>query len=155
MDNLTDRERDSESNEFTENGDNRLTETGWKDEREYLFNGKGIEENEEYIGRTEKEMDTDIDWSTDSNTNPILDSIYTLASAAEIIRKPTTKTPRQTRNKKKGLGQREDDHSRDYQNNNHSTTDHLCNKTKVPVSNHRAERNYMIIKNTNMGNKPR
>ena len=63
-------------------------------------------------------MDTDADWSTDSNTNPLLDSMYTLASAAEIIRKPTTKTPRQTRNKKKGLGQREDDHSGDYQNNN-------------------------------------
>lgn len=118
IDNQTDRERDSESSKFTENGDNRFTETGWEDERKYLFNGKGIEENEQYIGRTEKEMDTDIDWSTDSNTNPLLDGIYTLASAAEIIRKPTTKMPRQTRNKKKGLGQREDDHSGDYQNNN-------------------------------------
>lgn len=118
MDNQTDRERDSESNKFTENGDNRLTETGWENERKYLFNGKGIEENEEYIGRTKKEMDTDIDWSTDSGANPLLDSIYTLASAAEIIRKPTTKIPRQAKNKKKGLGQREDDHSGDYQNNN-------------------------------------
>lgn len=118
VDNQTDRERNTESNEFTENGDNGFTETGWEDERKYLFNGKGIEENKQYIGRTEKEMDTDTDWSTDSGTNPLLDSIYTLASAAEIIRKPTTKTPRQTRNKKKGLGQREDDHSGDYQNNN-------------------------------------
>lgn len=106
------------TNGFTENGDNRFTETGWEDERKYLFNGKGIEENGQYIGTTEKEMDTDIDWSTDSNTNPFLDSIYTLASAAEIIRKPTTKTPRQAKNKKKGLGQRENDHSGDYQNNN-------------------------------------
>lgn len=89
-----------------------------QNERKYLFNGKGIEEDEQYIGRTEKEMDTDIDWSTDSNTNPLLDSIYTLASAAEIIRKPTNKIPRQAKNKKKGLGQREDDHSGDYQNNN-------------------------------------
>lgn len=106
-----------QSNGFTESGDNRLTETGWEDERKYLFNEKGIEENEEYIGRSEKEMDADIDWSTDSNTNPILDSIYTLASAAELIRKPTTKIPRQAKNKKKGLGQREDDHSGDNQNN--------------------------------------
>lgn len=106
------------SSRFTENGNNGFTETGWEDERKYLFNGKGTEENEQYIERTEKEMDTDTDWSTDSDTNPLLDSIYTLASAAEIIRKPTTKTPRQTRNKKKGLGRREDDHSGDYQNNN-------------------------------------
>lgn len=106
-----------QSNGFTENGDNRFTETGWEDERKYLFNGKGTEENEQYIGRAEKEMDADIDWSTNNNTNPILDSIYTLASAAEIIRKPTAKTPRQAKNKKKGLGQRDDDHSGDYQNN--------------------------------------
>lgn len=118
VDNQTDSERDSESNKFTENGDNRFTETGWEDERKYLFNGETTEEDGQYIGRTEKEMDTDIDWSTDSNTNPLLDSIYTLASAAEIIRKPTTKTPRQAKNRKKGLGQREDDHSGDYQNNN-------------------------------------
>lgn len=106
------------SSGFTENGDNRLTETGWENERKYLFNGEAIEEDGQYIGSTEKEMDTDTDWSTDSNTNPILDSLYTLASAAEIIRKPTPKTPRQAKNKKKGLGQREDDHSGDYQNNN-------------------------------------
>ncbi len=110
--------RTENSDRFTENGDNGITETGWEDERKYLFNGETTEEDGEYIGRTEKEMATDIDWSTDSNTSPILDSIYTLASAAEIIRKPIAKTPRQTRNKKKGLGQREDDHSGDYQNNN-------------------------------------
>ena len=118
VDNQTNRERDTESSGFFENGDNRLTETGWEDERKYLFNGETTEEDGQYIGKTEKEMDTDINWSTNSGANPILDSIYTLASAAEIIRKPTTKTPRQTRNKKKGLGQREDDHSGDYQNNN-------------------------------------
>ncbi len=118
VDNQTDRERDTKSNEFTENGNNRFTETGWEDERKYLFNGKGIEESDQYIGRAEKEMDADTDWSADSNTNPVLDSLYTLTSAAEIIRKPTTKTPRQTKNRKKGLGQREDDHSGDYQNNN-------------------------------------
>lgn len=63
-------------------------------------------------------MDTDTGWSTDSSANPIFDSLYTLATATEIIRKPTTKTPRQAKNKKKGLGQREDDHSGNYQNNN-------------------------------------
>lgn len=110
--------RTQESSRFTENGDKGFTETGWKDERKYLFNEETTEEDGQYIGTTEKEMDTDIDWSTDSSTNPLLDSIYTLASAAEIIRKPTTKTPRQAKNKKKGLGQREDDHSGNYQNNN-------------------------------------
>lgn len=106
------------SNEFSESEYRRFTETGWEFEREYLFNRKATEENGEYIGRTEKEMDTDTNWSTGSNTNPILDSLYTLASVAEIIRKPTNKTQRQTQSKKKGLGQREDDHSGDYQNNN-------------------------------------
>lgn len=52
VDNQTDRQRDTESNEFTENRDNGFRETGWEDEREYLFNGKGIEEDEQYIGRT-------------------------------------------------------------------------------------------------------
>lgn len=118
VDNQTDRKRDSESSGSTENGDNGFTETGWEDERKYLFNGETTEEDGQYIERSKKEMDTDTDWSTDNGTNPLLDSIYTLASAAEIIRKPTPKTPRQTRNKKKGLGQREDDHSGDYQNNN-------------------------------------
>ena len=106
------------SSGFTENENNRFRETGWEDEREYLYNGETTEENGIYIGRAEKEMDTDTGWSTDSNTSPILDGIYTLASAAEIIRKPTSRIPRQTRNRKKGLGQREDDHSGDYQNNN-------------------------------------
>ncbi|MCM1114339.1 MAG: hypothetical protein NC397_02450 [Clostridium sp.] len=63
-------------------------------------------------------MAADTDWSTDSNASPILDSLYALASAAEIIQKPITKTPRQSKNRKKGLGQRDDDHSGDYQNNN-------------------------------------
>lgn len=106
------------SSGFTENGDNRFTETGWESEREYLFNGKTTEEDGQSVERTENEMATDTDWSTDSSTSPIFDSLYTLASAAKIIRKPTTKTPKPIRNKKKGLGQREDDHSGDYQNNN-------------------------------------
>lgn len=102
------------SNGFSEIEDRGFRKTGWEFEREYLFNGKATEESGQYIRTAEKEMDTDIDWRTDSNTSLILDSLYTLASAAEIIRKPTTKTPRQTKNKKKGLGQREDDHSGDY-----------------------------------------
>lgn len=118
QDSKSDNSRTEESNRFAENGDNGSTETGWEDERKYLFNGETTQQDEQYIGRTEKEMDADTDWSTDSNTNPILDSLYTMASAAEIIRKPTTKIPRQAKSKKKGLGQREDDHSGDYQNNN-------------------------------------
>ncbi|MFR5875892.1 MAG: relaxase/mobilization nuclease domain-containing protein [Eubacterium sp.] len=106
------------SSEFTENRDNGFRETGWESEREYLFNEKATEENGQSIRRTEKEMDADTDWSTDSDTNPLWDSLYTIASAAEIIRKSTTKIPRQSKNRKKGLGQRENDHSGDYQNNN-------------------------------------
>ena len=116
--NQRDKERTSISKKQLDDRDNGFRETGWEDERKYLFNGETTEEDGQYIGKTEKEMDTDIDWSTDSGANLILDSIYTLASATEIIRKPTTKIPRQTKNKKKGLGQREDDHSGDYQNSN-------------------------------------
>ena len=118
VDNQTDRERNSKSNESIENGDNGFTETGWEPEREYLFNENRTEEDRKYIRKAEEEMDTNTDWSSDSNTDPVLDGMYTLASATKIIKKPTSKTPRHTRNKKKGLGQREDDHSGDYQNNN-------------------------------------
>ena len=118
VDNQTDRERNSKSSESIENEDNGFEETGWESEREYLFNGEATEEDGQYIGTTEKEMDTDTDWSTDSSANTILDGIYTLASAAELMQKPTNRIPRQARNKKKGLGQRDDDHSGDYQNNN-------------------------------------
>ena len=84
-------------------------------EREYLF-GNGS--NEQYDKSTEEEMVTVTDWNTNSDTNSIMDGIYTLANATEIIERPTNKTPRSIRSKKKGLGQREDDHSGDYQNNN-------------------------------------
>ena len=110
--------RADKSNGFSKSEDNGFRETGWESEREYLFNGKATEENGQSIGRTKKEMDANNDWSTNSNRNPILDGIYTMANAAEIIRKPTNKTPRQAKNKKKGLGQKEDDHRGDYQNNN-------------------------------------
>jgi len=105
-------------NRFFESEDKGFRETGWESEREYLFNGKAIEEDGQSIGRTENEMDTDTDWSTDGDRNPLWDSLYAIASAAEIIRKPTTKILRQVKNKKKGLGQRDDDHGGDYQNNN-------------------------------------
>ena len=107
--------RNSLPNEYDENGIHRYTETGWEVEREYLFgNGSG----ERYNESTEEKMVTDTNWNTDSDTNCIMDGIYTLANAAEVIEKPTSKTPRSIRNKKKGIGQREDDHSGDYQNNN-------------------------------------
>ena len=107
--------RDYLPNEYDENGIQRYSETGWEAEREYLF---GNESDEQYSESTEEEMVTDTNWNTNSDTDRIMDGIYTLANAAEIIERPTSKTPRSTRNKKKGLGQRGDDHSGDYQNNN-------------------------------------
>lgn len=77
-------------------------------------------------------MDTDIDWSTDSNTNPLLDSIYTLASAAEIIRKPTTKTPRQAKNRKKVLEKEKMTIVEIIRITMNSTTYHQCNQNKSP-----------------------
>lgn len=105
-------------NEFFEKGDKGFRETGWESEREYLFNRERYGESEQYAKTTENEMDTVNNRSTDSSANPIINSIYTIARVAEIIRKPTTRIPKQPRNKKKGLGQIEDNHSGDYQNNN-------------------------------------
>ena len=107
--------RDDLPNEYDENGIHRYSETGWEVEREYYF---GNRSNEQYDKSAEERTNTVTDWNTDSDTNSIMDGIYTLASVAEIIKKPTNKTPRSIRNKKKSLGQREDDHSGDYQNNN-------------------------------------
>ena len=107
--------RDSQPNGYDENGINRSTETGWEEARKYLFSNGS---DEQYDERPEEKMVTVTDWNTGSDTNCIMDGIYTLANAAEIIERPISKTPRSIRNKKKGLGQREDDHSGDYQNNN-------------------------------------
>ena len=110
-----DNKRDGLPNEFDENGIQRYSETGWEAEREYLF---GNESNKQHDGPTEEGADVVTDWNTDSDTDCIMDGIYTLANAAEIIKRPTNKIPRQTKDRKKGLGQREDDHCGDYQNNN-------------------------------------
>ena len=110
-----DNKRDGLPNEFDENGIHRYSETGWEAERECLFSNGS---NEQYDESTEEEMDTVTDWNTDSDTNCIMDGIYTLANVAETIERSTNQTPRSIRNKKKGLGQRDDDHSGDYQNNN-------------------------------------
>ena len=115
FDSQSDRESNTISDKPNHDGDSGSAETGWEAEREYLF---GNRSNEQYDESTEEEMVTVIDRNTDSDTDRIMDGIYTLASATEIIEQPTNKTPRSTRNKKKGLGQREDDHSGDYQNNN-------------------------------------
>ena len=111
----TDNGRDYLPNEYDENGIHRYPETGWEAEREYFFSNGS---DEQYDESTEEEMAAVTDWNTNSDTGRIMDGIYTLANAAEIIERPTSKTPRSIRNKKKGLGQREDDHSGDYQNNN-------------------------------------
>ena len=111
----TDNGRDYLPNEYDENGIHRYPETGWEAEREYFFSNGS---DEQYDESTEEEMAAVTDWNTNSDTGHIMDGIYTLANAAEIIERPTSKTPRSIRNKKKGLGQREDDHSGDYQNNN-------------------------------------
>ena len=111
----TDNGRDDFPNGYDENGINQSTETGWEEARKYLFSNGS---DEQYDERLEEEMVTITNWNTDSDTNCIMDGIYTLANAAEIIEKPINKIPRQAKNRKKGLGQREDDHSGDYQNNN-------------------------------------
>lgn len=111
----TDNGRDIQSSEYDENGINQSTETGWEEARKYLF-GNGADK--QYGERPEEEMATVTDWNTNSDTNIIMDGIYTLARATEIIERPTSKTPKSVHNKKKGLGQREDDHSGDYQNSN-------------------------------------
>lgn len=115
FDSQSNRESNTISDKPNYDGDIGSAETGWEAEREYLF-GNGS--NEQYDESTEEGMVAVTDWNTNSDTDRIMDGIYTLANAAEIIEKPTNRIPRSIRNKKKGLGQREDDHSGDYQNNN-------------------------------------
>lgn len=93
--------------------------TGWENEREYLFSGKRDEQKCRTFSKIDDEEMAAIDDSDSvSNTDPVISGLYALASAAEMIRQPKAKTLKPIRNKKKGIGQREDDHSGDYQDNN-------------------------------------
>lgn len=93
--------------------------TGWKTEREYLFSDKRDEQQYRTFSKSDDEEMSAVDDSDSvSNTDPFVSGLYALASAAEMIRQPKAKTPKPVRNKKRRIGQREDDHSGDYQNNN-------------------------------------
>lgn len=93
--------------------------TGWETEREYLFNGKRNEQQYRAFSKIDDEEMAAIDNSASvDNTDPVVSGLYALASAAEMIRQPKAKTPKLIRNKKRGIGQREDDHSGAYQDNN-------------------------------------
>jgi len=93
--------------------------TGWETEREYLFSDKRDEQQYRTFSKSDDEEMSAVDDSDSvSNTDPVVSGLYTLASAAEMIRQPKAKTPKPVKNKKRGIGQREDDHSGDYQNNN-------------------------------------
>lgn len=93
--------------------------TGWETEREYLFSDKRDEQQYRIFSKSDDEEMSAVDDSDSvSNTDPFVSGLYALASAAEMIRQPKAKTPKPVRNKKRRIGQREDDHSGDYQNNN-------------------------------------
>lgn len=93
--------------------------TGWETEREHLFSGKRDEQQYRTFSKSDDEEMSAVDDSDSvSNTDPFVSGLYALASAAEMIRQPKAKTPKPVRNKKRRIGQREDDHSGDYQNNN-------------------------------------
>lgn len=93
--------------------------TGWETEREHLFSGKRDEQQYRTFSEIDDEEMAAVDNSASvGNTDPFVSGLYALASAAEMNRQPKAKTPKPVRNKKRRIGQREDDHSGDYQNNN-------------------------------------
>ena len=93
--------------------------TGWGNERAYLFSSKSDKQQYRTFSKIDdEEMATVYDSDSVSITAPVVSGLYALASTAEMIRQPKAKTPKPIRNKKEGIGQREDDHSGDYQDNN-------------------------------------
>ncbi len=78
-DNNGTRNSDSERTEKSRNDTNR---TGWEDEREYAF---GRKTDKQSIESTEEEMDSDILWNDDRDSNILSDSFYFAGDLFKMI----------------------------------------------------------------------
>lgn len=61
-------------------------ETGWEDEREYAF---GRKTDEQSVGETEEEMDSDIFWNDDRSSSVLPDSFYFAGNLFKLINNQT------------------------------------------------------------------
>ncbi len=65
---------------------NDTDRTGWKDEREYAF---GRKSNEQSVGETEEEMDSDILWNDDRSSSTLPDRFYFVGNLFKLINNQT------------------------------------------------------------------
>ncbi|MCM1286231.1 MAG: relaxase/mobilization nuclease domain-containing protein [Acetobacter sp.] len=72
-------EHDSER---TEESGNDAERTGWEDEREYAF---GRKRDDQSVGQTEKEMDSDILWNDDRHSSVFSDTLYFAGDLFKMI----------------------------------------------------------------------
>lgn len=73
--------RKHKSKTIGESGNN-TDRTGWEDEREYAF---GRKRDEQSVGGTEEEMDSDILWSNDRSSGVLSDSFYFAGNLFKMI----------------------------------------------------------------------
>ncbi len=110
---------DSETAEKSGNDSDR---TGWEDEREYAF---GRKSDEEFYGRPEEKMDSDILWNIDRNSSVLSDSFYFVGNLFKLIDNQTRyhrkriKLSQKEIEKKLAHGQKTDGYEEyeDYYNN--------------------------------------
>lgn len=65
-----------------EESGNYTDRAGWEDEREYAF---GRKTDEQFIGKTEEEMDSDIFWNNDRSSSILPDSFYFAGNLFKLI----------------------------------------------------------------------
>lgn len=66
---------------------NDTNRTGWEDEREYAF---GRKTDEQSVGETEEEMDSDILWSNNRSSSTLSNSFYFVGNLFKLINNQTT-----------------------------------------------------------------
>lgn len=101
---------------------NNTDRTGWEDEREYAF---GRKTDEQSVGETEEEMDSDILWNNDRSSSYISDSLYFAGNLFKLINNQTkyhrkrVKLSQKEIEKKLAHGQKSDGYEEyeDYYNN--------------------------------------
>lgn len=120
-----DRARKYDSDTAEESGNN-TDRTGWEYEREYAF---GRKSDEEFYGRPEEEMDSDILWNDDRSSGVLSDTLYFAGNLFEMIDNQTRyhrkriKLSQKEIEKRLAHGQKSDGYEEyeDYYNNNQLT----------------------------------
>ncbi len=86
MDSSANQQDDIETGKFdtgtAEESENNIERTGWEDEREYAF---GRKTDEQSVGETKGEMDSDILWNDDRSSSVLPDSFYFAGNLFKLI----------------------------------------------------------------------